>query len=619
MNIFYEEGGQFKVATVVQRTDTTYQVDTQHGKRAKVKANAVFAEFDTPADAFLRQAQEEAAAIDVDLLWEVCGEDEITADFIASEYFGGKPNAVQLAAVLIAVYAAPMYFYKKGKGIFKAAPQETLKQALAAIERKKQQEAQIEAWAQVLENGTLPEAVATDLTAILHAPDKQSMTYKAFQQAAAKQKCTPYELAKRLGAIRSLAQYLLDGFVLAQYPHGVGFDGVASPVIPDLPLAEGVQAFSIDDESTTEVDDALSVQDLGNGSRRVGIHIAVPSLAIVADSPLERVIFQRQSTAYYPGGKITMLPEAWIAAFSLDEQGVRPAVSIYFDVDADWVVHFSGSRVERVMIADNLRIGKIEPLFNAQRGLNAAEPEAFAHHHHLIWLHGLAVALQKQRDKYDPDRPPQYDYGIELGDDGKVAISRRERGSPIDTVVSEMMILANSTWAKMLDDADLPGMFRVQPPMGKVRMSTRCEPHSGMGVTHYGWFTSPLRRAADYINQRQLLSLLLPETAARYVGNDAMLFAEVRDFETTYQAYADFQRILEAYWSLVYIEQEGIQELQAALIREDLVRIDGMPLTARAVGIPFDLPPRTMVRLAVTGVDSEKQFIGLNYLNAVAA
>ena len=153
MNIFYEESGQLKVATIVQKNDSTYQVDTQHGKRTKVKANNVFVEFNEPMDSFLNAAQTEAAEIDTDLLWETCGEAEFSAEAIAEDYYGHKPTATELAATLIALYAAPMYFYKKAKGIFKAAPEETLKQALAAIERKKQQEAQIESWAAELQQG----------------------------------------------------------------------------------------------------------------------------------------------------------------------------------------------------------------------------------------------------------------------------------------------------------------------------------------------------------------------------------------------------------------------------------------------------------------------------------
>ena len=616
MNIFYEESGQFKVAAIVQKNDATYQVDTQHGKRTKVKANNVFTEFDGDMAVFLENAQAQAADIDTDLLWEVCGEEEFSAEAIAEEYYGHAPTKTELAATLIALYAAPMYFYKKAKGVFKAAPEETLKQALAAIERKKQQDAQIDAWAEALKSGEMPSEIAADLKTILHAPDKQSLTYKAFTKAADALKTSAYELAKKTGGITSIPQYLQDGFEIKYFPKGTDFPDLPLPEMPNLPKAD-VTAFSIDDESTTEVDDALSLTDLGNGMKRVGIHIAAPSLAIKPGDKMGKNIMERLSTVYFPGGKITMLPENWIAAFSLDAGAYRPAVSIYFDVDGEFNVGEPTCKIEAVNIAENLRIQTIEPHFNAETGLDEAGEMMFAHHQDLIWFHQFAVALQKARGKYEPDRAPQYDYSIELDEAGKVSVVRRERGSPIDMLVSEMMILANSTWAQMLHDNDLPGLFRVQPA-GKVRMSTKSEPHIGMGVQHYGWFTSPLRRAADYINQKQLLSLIDDSAEPLFQQSDAELFAALRDFDTAYAAYADFQRQMEAYWSLVYLQQQGTSELTATILKEDLVRIEGLPLVTRATGIPFDALPKTQVLLKITELDPEKQFIALNYVKAVA-
>lgn len=615
MNIFYEESGQFKVASIVQKNDATYQVDTQHGKRTKVKANNVFAEFDGDMAAFLENAQAQAADIDTDLLWEVCGEEEFTAEAIAEEYYGHTPTKTELAATLIALYAAPMYFYKKAKGVFKAAPEETLKQALAAIERKKQQDAQIDAWAEALKRGEMPSEIAADLKTILHAPDKQSLTYKAFTKAADELKISAYELAKKTGGITSIPQYLQDGFEIKYFPKGTGFPDLPLPEMPDLPKAD-VTAFSIDDESTTEVDDALSLTDLGNGMKRVGIHIAAPSLAIKQGDKMEKNIMERLSTVYFPGGKITMLPENWIAAFSLDAGAYRPSISIYFDVDSEFNVGAPTCKIEAVNIAENLRIQTIEPHFNAETGLDEAGEMMFAHHQDLIWFYQFAIALQKARGKYEPDRAPQYDYSIELDEEGNVSVVRRERGSPIDTLVSEMMILANSTWAQMLDENELPGLFRVQPA-GKVRMSTKSEPHIGMGVQHYGWFTSPLRRAADYINQKQLISLIDDIAEPLYQNSDAELFAALRDFDAAYTAYADFQRQMEAYWSLVYLQQQGTSELTATILKEDLVRIEGLPLVTRATGIPFDALPKSQALFKITELDAEKQFIALNYQKAV--
>ena len=616
MNIFYEESGQFKVATVIQKTDSTYQADTQHGKRTKIKANNVFVEFDISMESFLTQAQAEAAEIDTDLLWEVCGEDEFSAAAIAEEYYGHAPKSIELAATLIALYAAPMYFYKKGKGVFKAATEEVLKQALASIERKKQQEAQVDSWVESLKNNELPEAIAADLKTILHMPDKQTLTYKAFTKAADALKLSPLALAQKTGGVGSFPQYLRDGFEMKHFPRGIGFADLPAPHLDHLPKAD-VQAFSIDDDCTTEVDDAISLVDLGSGAKRIGIHIAAPALAVEPGSTIEKVIMNRLSTVYFPGDKITMLPDNWISAFSLDSGSHCPTVSIYFDVDADFNVSEPSCKIEIVSVTENLRIQAIEPHFNAEIGLDTEGEAMFAHHKDLIWLHEFAISRLKARNKYDPTRPPQYDYSIELAENGTVDVARRLRGLPIDTLVSEVMILANSTWAKMLHDNSLPGLFRVQPN-GKVRMSTKAEPHVGMGVQHYGWFTSPLRRAADYINQKQLISLIDPEAKPLFQNNDADLFAALRDFDSAYCAYADFQRDMEYYWSLVYLQQQGIRELNATLLKDDLVRINGLPMVARVTGIPFDALPRSPLLLAITEVDPDKQFIALNYLKTVA-
>ncbi|NUE66196.1 ribonuclease catalytic domain-containing protein [Snodgrassella sp. ESL0253] len=615
-HIFYEESGQFKVAEVVQKNDATFLVNTQHGKRAKIKASHVFLAFDSDAAQFLQQAADAAAGIDISLLWEAVGsEAEFTAASAATEYFGSNSGNVELAATLMALYAAPMYFYKKNKGVFKAAPAETLQQALAAIERRKQQEAQMNSWIQELLAGSLPAAIAADAKMILHAPDKQSQSYKAVIKAAEQKKTSRFALLQSVGAVPPLPEYFLDGFLLTQFPKGVDCGDYAVPIIHNLPAADtAVQAFSIDDIETSEVDDAFSVRDLPNGNKLVGIHIAAPALAITAESPLEKLIFERQSTVYYPGGKITMLPDNWIAAFSLDEGAARPAVSLYAEVNPQFEIVHCESRIESVYIDCNLRIENIEQAFQPQQA--RGDTEVFAHQHEMNWLYDFAIARMQARGKYDPERLPQYDYGIKLETENKVRISVRERGAPIDTLVSELMIFANSTWAQMLDEAGMAGLFRVQPT-GRVRMSTQSEPHIGLGLKHYAWFTSPLRRATDYINQKQLISLLDQDAPSRFEPQDAMLFAVLRDFESAYTAYNDFQRHMEAYWSLIYIQQEQLQELTAQLIRDDLVRIEGLPLVSRVTGVPIDAMPKCQMKVAITGIDLEQVNVGLNYVNVL--
>lgn len=610
MNVFYEESGSFKVGAVVSRSDASLQVDTQHGKRAKIKQANVLLEFNSPLGDFLAEAERLGQELELDFLWECCGDDEFGFDELAREYWGDKPTPAQLAATVMRLAGAPMYFYKKGKGRFKAAPEDALKAALAGIEKKQREQAQIDAWVAELKDGALPQSIAAQLMKILHQPDKQTLEFKAFDQAARELNIAPLRLAERVGGIASVPDYLLAGFLLEHFPKGAGFGQYEAPTAPDeLPLAQ-VQAFSIDDANTTEIDDALSLQPLANGNFRVGIHIAAPCLGIEQDSALEKLVFGRLSTVYFPGDKITMLPDDVVQAFTLKAGQPCPAFSLYAEVTPDFQPLSFENRIERVTIAANLRHAELEQVFNED---TLAAPDGgpdYPFKRELTWLWQFANAREVARGKHDPTRPVQQDYTFDIVD-GRVVIGTRRRGAPMDKLVSELMILANCEWGRQLGEAGVPGLYRAQT-MGKVRMTTRPEPHVGLGVPQYAWATSPLRRAADFVNQLQLIALTRGEKP-RFAQGDAMLFALLRDFDASYSAYLGFQDRMERFWCLRWFSQEGVSEPTATLIKEDLVRIDGLPLRLHVPGLP-ELAAGDKLRLQIARIDELMGEVELRYL-----
>jgi exoribonuclease-2 len=184
----------------------------------------------------------------------------------------------------------------------------------------------------------------------------------------------------------------------------------------------------------------------------------------------------------------------------------------------------------------------------------------------------------------------------------------------MDKLVSELMILANSEWGRMLAEAGIPALYRAQTA-GKVRMTTKPEPHVGLGVAQYAWSTSPLRRAADFVNQRQLTAMVRGD-APQFAQGDAMLFAVLRDFDAAYSAYLQFQDKMEYFWCLRWFTQEGVSEPTATYIKEDLVRIDGLPMRLRLPGLP-ELAAGDKIRLAVVRIDELAQEIELRFLAKV--
>src|SRR5260370_12053979 len=96
------------------------------------------------------EAQKFAADLDIEFLWQCSGSREFGFQELAREYVGRDPTPGQAAGVLMKLQSAPMYFYRRGKGRFQAAPQHTLKLPLAAPEQKKRVQQTLPPWPQPL-------------------------------------------------------------------------------------------------------------------------------------------------------------------------------------------------------------------------------------------------------------------------------------------------------------------------------------------------------------------------------------------------------------------------------------------------------------------------------------
>ncbi|MFZ5523024.1 MAG: RNB domain-containing ribonuclease [Pseudomonadota bacterium] len=617
MNILYEEDGSFKVGSIMADNTTSFQIESVSGKRSKVKASNVMLRFTQPAlDEFIAQAEAIAGGIEVDFLWECCPPDEFGFEQIAGEYFGHVPSPLEAAATLIRLHGAPIYFHRKGKGRYRAAPPDVLKAALAGAERKRQQLELQARYTGQLTRFELPGEFTEHLANILFKPDRNTIEVKALEAACAATHLSAAHLLHRCGALPSTQDFHLQRFLFEHFPKGTGFPPVELSAWQELPLA-GVHAFSIDDAATTEIDDAFSVEKLANGNWRVGVHIAAPTLGLPRGSAGDLVAAQRLSTVYMPGDKITMLPDNVVQAFTLCADRVCPALSMYIEVDSESLAILScESRIERIHIAANLRHDTLEPLFNEET--LAAGKLDYPHAGELKLLWDLVQKLEAERGKPADNSTQQLEYNFHIEND-RVSITQRRRGSPIDKVVSELMILVNSEWGKHIAEHGFAGIYRTQSN-GKVRMSTVAGPHQGLGVAQYMWSSSPLRRYVDMVNQRQIIAMLRDEEPA-YPKNDTDLYATMRDFDTMYGIYGEFQRNMERYWCLRWLQQEqankealsrvageganeSLRELivDAIVLRENLVKLADIPLIFRAPSLP-ETPANTRVLLAITAID----------------
>ena len=612
MNLLYEDGGDIKLATVQSASgsgDTeSWQATSLSGKKIKLKAKEVWLRFDKPeAQTVMDEAQVFSKDIDLQLLWDCAPEEEFSLVDVALEYFGAQASISQQVALAIALQGAPVFFRRKGRGRFQRAPLEQLQAGLAALERKQKELEQQGVWQQELVQGIFPETLKSSVKQLLFSPDKNTSAYKALIAACTETGESPAQLMIRCGAIESPLAYHQGMFLKAHFPNGaahnesIGVDQSAyDAAIAQLPLAQ-VRAFSIDDAGTTEIDDALSVTDLEGGGHRVGIHIAAPGLAITKDDPLDQVARSRMSTVYFPGDKITMLPDSVIEQFSLDEGAPRPALSIYVDIDADGLVNRDSlqMRPEMVPMATNLRLEDLEHLVSEESLLDDGATYPYRKELAVLWKAAKLLHAGRQEKRMvnglraeqlgvlDPNALARdFYFEVEhLNGEERVEIVPRQRGSVLDTIVAEWMIFCNSASGQLLADHGLPGLFRTQKGWGplRTRMQTTPGPHEGLGLDYYAWCTSPLRRYSDLVNQWQLIALAQHGVTAKMVApfppRDATLMGIAADFESCYQAYGEYQDRLEKYWCLRWIVQEGgSRTVYVRHLKEGMSRVELVPL-----------------------------------------
>jgi len=370
------------------------------------------------------------------------------------------------------------------------------------------------------------------------------------------------------------------------------------------------------------------------------------------------------STVYMPGHKITMLPKEVVESFTLSEGRECPALSLYITFDAEHLnLIKTETKIERVRIAANLRHDLLESWINEDwiEGQDPLSPGADASrmppkallpiddaHAKLKFLLRLAKHLKAAREvvrgKPETFNRPDYNFKLEgqneaqtlalqngLAPSGeeRVLISQRMRGSALDLIVAEAMILANSQWGRWMADLGVPAIYRSQASLApgvKVRMSTQALPHAGMGVSCYAWSTSPLRRYTDLVNQWQLIACVRQgKTAALacpFKPKDTALFAIISSFDAAYSAYNAYQQSMERFWTLKFVQDQESKEYNASVIKN----MPGQPVLARLDELPlvFEVhPPRALqrgepIRVALHHIDLISLSVEAQFLQSLA-
>jgi exoribonuclease-2 len=567
-------------------------------------------------------------------IWELTSEDgsnSFSPIFLAELIFGSEATDDTVSAFLRCVFEDKLFFkYKEGR-ILANSPEK-----VAQLEVQQQKEAKraelvregARAVARIMESNTSPgelDSIQLELLSIirdfyLFGTDaaESDIAQKILKSAGLQKVHDPFHLLVKAGLwsanenIPLLRNELPVNFSLAarqqaelilQRGQNELFDDRGRTDLTHL------SPITIDGPTTLDFDDALTIEEQ-DGNYLVGIHISDVAHYVRPGDQLFAEAMRRGTSIYFPEGQVPMLPRHLSQGIcSLIQDETRAALSFMILLSPE---------------AEILRVRITPSIIRVKRRLTYEEVDRMlATDREIKLLDMLRKKLRAKRLASGALLLPFPDVNIFIDHHGKVHVSLAKSDTPARTIVSEMMILANSEAAKYVADRMVPGIFRSQPPlqkrivhgedddlfqntlqrknMSRGELSTTAKPHSGLGVSHYSTVTSPIRRLLDLVMQHQLNSIVRRQEPC-FTEEMCKDFTSVLSRTLTTANNVRHQR--QRYWLLKFLADRQGQYIDALVIQAGPKRVN---LILLDILMDIDLPtpatggikPNTKVKIRV--------------------
>lgn len=344
-----------------------------------------------------------------------------------------------------------------------------------------------------------------------------------------------------------------------------------------------LKLYTIDDESTEEIDDGLSVEYLDGNTKgdqvRLWIHIADPTRLVTPGDELDLEARRRSTSLYLPTGMISMFPqELATGPMSLIQGKMCPALSFAVTLHQDGSINDFSIHPSWVKPTYRLTYDDVDEML--QLGITA-EPE-------LMSLWDYAQKRHKWRQQQGSINIKMPETSIKVKSDDEIIIDVLDNAYSRQ-LVAEMMILAGEVAGLYGKTHALPLPFRGQPqpdlpsdeellqyPPGPVRYVhlRRCMPrsemginpirHAGLGLDHYIQVTSPIRRYSDLLAHFQIKAHLRGDSLPFSSDELQNILFSVAD--SAYEATLT-ERQTNRYWSLEYLRRNTDQVWQGLVLR----------------------------------------------------
>jgi exoribonuclease-2 len=612
-----------------ERTITRELVMMRHGGASHVEGDA------DPA-ARLAALEEEKAALrpelDLTLLWEVVQEQgrAFSAEDLAELFFGRRSSA-GAAVMLEALIADRIYFVRRNREFMVRSPEQ--------VERLRLQESRVRMRSEegrrtrnllsaiiandpganrILASSEEVAPLIAELQRYLKNPSTRSQELTVMLGQASSEVDpveVAYEVLERLGAAPAAPRFAAIGALAAEFSEAAQSEAAA--VVPvERAAIDGPVAFTIDDEETLEVDDALSCAVTADGRLRVGIHIALVADFVARGGAMDREAAARATTVYLPETTIRMLPdEICCRRASLVAGERRPVLS------TSVLLGPQGELLDRVISPGNLRIGLRLSYAQADRILSGAEEVASEVAAALRALHDAALELRERRKRAGAILIQRREPKVRVhGDEIEIEIIDNNN-SPSRLLVAEFMVLNNFVAASYAAEHRIPLIYRVQPTAGdagavRARLSVYPEFHAGAGLQRYAQLSSPIRRYADLVLQRQLVSALADSSAPPYDADG--ILAVLANTENAEAEAKELERRARRYWILRYLQRHAVgRELAATVTRDGVsAELDDYAVRGALRGAP-NVSSQTQILIRIARVDPLRGWLSFDYLASV--
>jgi exoribonuclease-2 len=567
--------------------------------------------------------------LDLNLLWEVVQEQgrAFTADELA-ELFFGRRSSMCAAVMLEALLADRIYFVRRHR--------EFIARTAEQVERLRVQESRVRLRSEesrhkrdlmraVISDGSCPSAedaaqLIAELQRYLRNPSTRSQELTAMLAQSAPEVDpaeVAFEILDRLGAAPGVPRFAAIAALPTEFSEATTNEAAAVAPAARPPLCAPV-TFTIDDEETVEIDDALSCEVTAGGTLSVGIHIALVSDFVARGGAMDNEARSRATTVYLPETTVRMLPDEISCLRASLVAGEQHAVlSTTARLGAGSELLASEIRPANVMIGRRLTYEQADRILS---GAEASEGEVAVA---LKRLYAAALELREQRRRAGAVLVQRREPKVSVrGDDIQIEIID-SGGSPSRILVAEFMVLSNFIAARYAATNSIPVIYRVQPPSGEVpavraRLSLYPEYHAGVGLECYAQLSSPIRRYADLVLQRQLVAALAGGGGAPPYSGDEIL-AVLANTENAELEAKDLERRARRYWILRYLERHALgRELCATVTRDGVsAELDDFAVRGALHGAP-NAPSQTRLNVRIARVDPLRGWLSFDYLSTQA-